>query len=183
MPNAQESFTYLFCPLASFILWNDGGVRLTSHYSEAINSQISLATIYAEQGNLSQARMVLNQVLTEKPHSAAGWSAMGYLEEISGNVALATEYYRYAVKLSPKEGNLHNNFGIFLCRHQQQRAGIQELLTAAQCPSYVDRGTAYYNAARCAASIPDLAAAELYLNQAHQNGMAMGGVEPPTSAL
>lgn len=147
-----------------------GCVAAADFPASAVGAQVSLAMIYLQQGNFAQARLTLNEVLAHQPHVAAGWGAMGYLEETCGNLALAARNYRYAVKLSPRDGNTHNNYGVFLCRHGSPRAGIQELLLAAQLPTYIDRAAAYTNAARCAQSIPDPASAKLYLESAHRNG-------------
>jgi len=95
---------------------------------------VSLGVAYLQQGNLEKARMVLNQALSKQPRSPAGWGAMAYLEEACGNLALAAQDYQQAIQLAPQQGDGHNNYGVFLCRHGQPRAGIQELLTAIQLP-------------------------------------------------
>ena len=138
-------------------------------FSYAPDIHVSLGVTYLQQGNLEKARMALNQALLNQPHEPAGWGAMGYLEEISGNLRLAEIDYQQAIQLAPRLGDGHNNYGIFLCRHGQPRAGIKELLIAAQTSSYVYRAAAFQNAGLCALKIPDPPAAQQYFKKAQQN--------------
>jgi len=135
----------------------------------APNAHVSLAMAYLQQGHLEKARMALNQALAAQPHSPVAWSAMAYLEETSGNIGVAASDYQRAIRLDSHQGEWHNNYGVFLCRHGQPRAGIQEFLTAVQLPDYVYRATAYQNAARCALTIPDPTAAKVYEQTALRN--------------
>lgn len=146
---------------------------IDSAYAPDIN--VSLGIAYLQQGNLEKARAALNQALSNQPRSPMSWGAMAYLEEVSGNLTLAASDYQHAIRINPNQGEGHNNYGIFLCRQGQPRAGIKELLLAAQLPSYIYRAKAYENAGLCALKIPDPTAAKKYLAIARKNGMDQGG--------
>lgn len=130
---------------------------------------VSLGIAYLQLGNLEKARSALNQALAADPRSPVSWGAMAYLEEISGNLTEAGNDYRRAIQLSPRQGEAHNNYGIFLCRHGQPRQGIQEFLKATQLPTYIYRAAAYENAGLCAQRIPDPAAAQTWFAAALRN--------------
>jgi type IV pilus assembly protein PilF len=147
-----------------------GGCASKAEYSlHAPDIHVNLGMTYLQHGNLPKARSAFNQALLDQPLAPMSWGAMGYLEELSGNLTLAAADYRQAIKLAPAQGESHNNYGVFLCRHHQQRAGIKELLIAAQLPSYIERAAAYENAALCALSIPDHPAAQQYFAAARRN--------------
>lgn len=146
------------------------GCGLKMYYPPpAVDAHVSLGLTYLQQGNLAQARLMLNQAIAAQPKSPANWGAMAYLEERSGNLALADRDYRRAIELAPAEGEGYNNYGVFLCRHGQQRTGIQAFLQAVQLPHYIYRAGAYQNAGRCAATIPDPTAATAYFKLAQKN--------------
>jgi len=130
---------------------------------------VSLGITYIQQGDFPRARMVLNQASASQPRAPSVWSALAYLEESTGNLTAAALDYRHAIQLSPNRGDAHNNYGVFLCRHGDPRAGLQELLKAVQFPSYIYRADAYENAGRCALMLGDPAAARTYFEAALRN--------------
>lgn len=148
------------------------GLRMYSS-AQSSDANVSLGLTFLQQGNLEKARLALNQAVAAQPQSPASWGAMAYLEERCGNLTLAGQDYRRAIELAPAQGEGYNNYGVFLCRHGQQRAGIRALLQAVQLPSYVHRAGAYQNAGLCAATIPDPAAAATYFKLARQNGLTV----------
>ncbi len=133
------------------------------------DEETSIAMAYLQQKDFEKARMSLNKALLAHPYSAKNWDAFAYLEELSGNLVNAEKAYQYAVQLDSQTGDPHNNYGVFLCRHHRQRLGIQEILRAAQTPSYIYRASAYKNARLCALSIPDPIAARKFLQAEAQN--------------
>ncbi len=133
------------------------------------DSHVSLGVNYLQQGNLENARLILNQAVTQDPRSPIAWYSLAYLEETCGNFELAAKYYRHAIDLAPQFGEAHNNYGVFLCQRGSPHQGIKELLFAAQLPNYINRAAAYENAGLCALKIPDRAAANLYFKKAKQN--------------
>lgn len=137
--------------------------------SPPTDMHVNLGITYLQQGNFEKARMALNQAIIAQPRAPSAWGAMAYLEEITGNLTLADRDYRHAIQLAPQQGEAHNNYGVFLCRHGQPRAGIPELLKATQLQSYVYRASAYENAGRCAQLIPDPIAADNYFKAALRN--------------
>lgn len=134
------------------------------------NIHVSLGIAYLQQGDLAKSREWLNLALSEQPAAPANWGAMAYLEEISGNLTAAQADYYRAIQLAPQQGETYNNYGVFLCRHGNPHAGIQELLAAVQLPSYIYRAWAYQNAGICALKLPDRAAANHYFALAKNNG-------------
>jgi type IV pilus assembly protein PilF len=159
-----------FCTIGVFILVTLSGCTSAPQRAlYATDTHVSLGIVYLQQGNFENARLILNQVITQDPQAPLGWAAIAYLDEITGNDALAEKEYRHAIFLAPSQGEWHNNYGVFLCHHHQFRTGITEILTAAQSPSYIYRATAYKNAGLCALKIPDRNAAKQYFAAAARN--------------
>jgi type IV pilus assembly protein PilF len=133
------------------------------------NVHVSLAVAYLQQGDLEKGRKILISVLALQDNNPAAWSAMAYLEEKSGNEIQAAEAYQKAIRLNPLSGEAHNNYGVFLCRHQNPKEGLQEILKATRLSRYIYRSSAYENASLCAKKIPDFEAARIYHQAAERN--------------
>ncbi|MBS0350067.1 MAG: hypothetical protein JSR33_02580 [Proteobacteria bacterium] len=139
------------------------------HALYATDTHVSLGIVYLQQGNFENARLILNQAISEDSQSPLAWSAIAYLDEITGNDLLAGQEYRHAILLAPTQGEWHNNYGVFLCRHHQFSLGIKEILVAAGSQPYIYRAAAYKNAGLCALKIPDKIAAKKYFAAAARN--------------
>lgn len=146
-----------------------------SNDPSASNVHVSLAVAYLQQGDLENARKILNSISQLPMTDREFWGAKGYLEEQSGNISLAATAYRRAIALHPNSGENHNNYGVFLCRHHRPKEGLKEILTAIHQPSYIYLSSAYENAALCAKKIPDYSAALTY----HQAALRNAGKAAP----
>jgi len=118
-----------------------------------INTQLGMA--YLQNNNMQRAKQKFLLALDQAPHSPEAWYSMGYFQEVTGNSVLANEDYLKAIQLAPISGDVHNNYGTFLCRRGQYRNGIQHFLLAINDPRYLQSASAYENAGLCALKIPD----------------------------
>ena len=80
--------------------------------------------------------------------------------------AKAEEDFRRALKIAPKNPDVNNNYGWFLCETGQPRQSIQYFLNAVKDPLYETPEVAYANAGRCALKAGDMDGAQEYLLQA-----------------
>lgn len=133
------------------------------------NPNINLGIAYLQQNEFEKARLALNRAIQENPRSAIAWGALGYLEELCGNNSLAKNYYLYAIRLDPRNGESYNNYGVYLCRQGQAMSGIKNLLKAASLPSYIHRGDVWENAGLCALMTGDQPQAIRYFEIALRN--------------
>lgn len=118
-----------------------------------INSQLGIA--YLEKGNPQRAKQKLLIALSQAPHIPEPWYSMGYFLEATGDKAEAKTYYLKALAIAPNRGDVHNNYGTFLCRSGEYEESVQHFVLATRDLDYLDAGSAYENAGLCAMKIPD----------------------------
>lgn len=74
--------------------------------------------------------------------------------------------FKHALDLDPKNSEVHDNYGWFLCERGREKEGVKQHLMAAKDPLYSQQGAAYMRAGECAIRANQLANAELYLEKA-----------------
>ncbi|MDR3491235.1 MAG: type IV pilus biogenesis/stability protein PilW [Gammaproteobacteria bacterium] len=129
-----------------------------------INTQLGMA--YLQNNDMQRAKQKFLLALDQAPNSPEAWYSMAYFQEVTGNSAKANEAYLKAIQLAPTSGDVQNNYGTFLCRHNQYQNGIKHFLLAINDTRYLHTAGAYENAGLCALKIPDLHSAENYFNHA-----------------
>ena len=83
-----------------------------------------------------------------------------------GEQKLADENYRAALKLAPKNPDVANSYGGYLCRTGEREKGLEYFRQAGENALYRTPEVAFTNAAVCALGIPDLKTAERFLRRA-----------------
>jgi type IV pilus assembly protein PilF len=131
----------------------------------AAKINVSLAMEYLKRQDMQRAKQKLLLALEQAPKIPEPYYTMAYFLEATGNNAQAEKFYLKAIALAPGKGDVHNNYGTFLCRQQHYKASIQHFMQAAQDPKYLESGAAYENAGLCAEKIPDDSAAIQYLSK------------------
>ena len=129
-----------------------------------INTQLGLG--YLEHQEVQRAKQKLLLALQEAPQIPETWYSMAYFLEVTGETEQAKADYLKAISLAPQRGDVHNNYGTFLCRAGDYPGAIDHFLLAVKDPDYVDSASAYENAGLCAMKIPDKKLALHYFNQA-----------------
>jgi type IV pilus assembly protein PilF len=130
----------------------------------AINLQ--LGTDYLRKGNLAQAKEKIDKALEQNPRNANAHIAAGLLYERLGQSDKADSHFARALSLEPKNPEIQNNYGAFLCQKGKYQRGEKLMLEAATNPLYRTPEVAYLNAANCASSGGDLKRAEENLRKA-----------------
>lgn len=105
---------------------------------------------YLQKNELDRAKEKFTLATQKAPRLPASWYAMGYFLETVGNVQEAELSYQKAIRLDPHDGESHNNYGTFLCRHKRYQEALHEFDLAVKQHSYVTSGAAYENAGFCA---------------------------------
>lgn len=129
-----------------------------------INVQLGIA--YLERHDIQRAKRKLLFALDEAPHLPETWYSMGYFLETVGERKEAKKYYLKAIALAPNRGDVHNNYGTYLCRSKYYHAAIQQFILAVKDPEYLDNAAAYENAGLCALKIPNWILARRYFKRA-----------------
>jgi type IV pilus assembly protein PilF len=129
-----------------------------------INAQLGLA--YLEQKNVQRAKLKLLLAMKQSPESPEPWYSMAYFLEATGNKSEARRHYLKAVQLAPLRGDVHNNYGTFLCHEGQYQESIKHFVIAANIPDYLDPAAAFENAGLCALKMSAYQQASGYFKQA-----------------
>lgn len=152
------------------------GLLLTSVLLSACSSQIKteeasdynsdLGIQYLQKGHLNRANEKLSKALDQNPDSPKVNHYFALLQERLGNKAKADKYFRKAISLAPKDPEIRNNYGSYLCKNGQPQKAVQQFLTAVKDPLYRTPEFAYTNAGICLRKTGNDAKAEQYFRQA-----------------
>ncbi len=145
---------------------NSKTVKDQGQRREAASLNLQLGIDYFRQGNLQQAKDKIDRALEQDPRNATANATAGLLYDRLGETDKAEDFYNRAVSLEPKNSDLHNNFAVFLCRHNKHERGEKQALLATVDPLYRTPEVALLNAGLCARSAGDGKRAEQYFRRA-----------------
>jgi type IV pilus assembly protein PilF len=129
-----------------------------------INAKLGLS--YMQHGNYEVAEAKLKRALQQEPKLGEAHHYLAELYRRTDRPDLAKPQYRTALKYSPEDMSLHNNFGVYLCDQGDYAEAVKELAMVAASRNYNRPDEAYANAGLCALRIPDEVQAEKYLRSA-----------------
>jgi len=119
------------------------------HTKDASNYNAELGIRYLQKGRLKLANEKLMKALEQNPASVKSNHYFALLQEKLGNTAKAQKYFSKAIKLAPKNSELRNNYGSFLCKINKPQSAIEQFLIALKDPLYETPEYAYNNAGIC----------------------------------
>ncbi|MEJ8568375.1 type IV pilus biogenesis/stability protein PilW [Elongatibacter sediminis] len=137
----------------------DGAAR------KAAETNTSLGRRYMDRGQYEVALEKLKRAVAHDRTYAPAHTLLAILYETINMVEEAAEEYRLAVRYAPANGDVNNNYGVFLCGQGEGEKADAYFQTAVKDPFYATRYVAYANAGRCALELGDLDKAERYLRQ------------------
>jgi type IV pilus assembly protein PilF len=133
---------------------------------KAAESNTSLGLKYMERGQHEVALGKLKKAINEDPGYAPAHTVMAILYERIGEVELAGEHYLTAYKADPEDGDVNNNYGVYLCQRGEESKAIGHFEIALDDPFYRSPPVALTNAGSCALSQGQMATANEYLRRA-----------------
>ncbi len=134
--------------------------------SQAATLNMQLALGYMEQGNLQVALQKIERALEADPRSSDAHTVAAVLNERIGEVELAEYHYQQAVRHSPKNGAVLNNYGTFLCKSGKLKEADEHFLKAIESPFYQTPEVALTNAGNCVSKVPNNERARDYYRRA-----------------
>ncbi|MBO0215289.1 type IV pilus biogenesis/stability protein PilW [Vibrio sp. Vb2880] len=133
---------------------------------EMAESRIALGLGYLDNGRMIKARENLEKALQHAPHYYRAQLSMAHYFEIVDETDAARQTYRTALRDHPKNGNVLNNYGTFLCKHGEYQQADTYFNRAVEQPYYYLISASYENAAFCALKSGDKTKAAYYFKRA-----------------
>jgi len=119
---------------------------------KAAQTRVSLGLTYLKNGNFSQAKFNLDKALEFAPRSADANFAMAYYYQSVNELEQAENAYQFAMDLEPKNANIANSYGAFLCQNGDYEKAKKYFLKAVNTSSYISSAETYENLALCSRS-------------------------------
>jgi len=125
-----------------------------------------LAAGYLELGNYGVALQEAGEALKSDANYSPAFSVLGlvYMELHDDKAAEAN--FQRALRISPQDSDINNNYGWFLCQRKREPESIKYFLAALRNPLYATPDKSWVNAGVCARQAGDLAAADEYFMKA-----------------
>jgi len=133
---------------------------------KSVESNTSLGLEYMNRGQYEVALGKLKKAVQEDPGYAPAHTVMAVLYERIGEMGLAGAHYHKAYEADPKNGDVNNNYGVYLCKTDKGFQAIEHFLKALDDPFYSSPSVALTNAGSCALGRGDLTEANDYLRRA-----------------
>lgn len=125
--------------------------------------RLQLAIGYYQEGSYEVALDEVKKALAADPDLSDAFSIRALIYTAMKENKLAEDNYQRAIRLAPRNSDLNNNYGIFLCQTQRHAQGMAQFETALRNPLYQSPVSAKVNAGNCALKMKNLALAERYL--------------------
>ena len=132
----------------------------------ASQDNVTLGIKYLQAGNRDVAMQKIQKAMQQDPDNGAAYMAEALIYSSTGDAARADDAYHIALRKSPDDPEIQNNYAVFLCQHNKAAESEKYFLQAAANPLYNTPDVAYTNAGVCAGLVPDDAAAEKYFRRA-----------------
>ncbi|NAW87639.1 type IV pilus biogenesis/stability protein PilW [Photobacterium halotolerans] len=130
------------------------------------DARITLGLSYLEQGQRQRAQQNLQKALDVAPdHPRAQLAMAHYYQQVGENRSAEALYVR-ALQYSPKNGDVLNNYGVFLCNEARFDEADNAFMRAVLQPDYFQASATYENAALCSIKHGDATQAADYFRKA-----------------
>jgi len=126
--------------------------------------RLQLAVEYYQQGKHEIALDEIKKAIAADPGYADAYGVRALIYTAMGELPLAEENYGHALRLAPRNPELANNYGSFLCQSANRPAEAMRQFDAAIAnPTYRTPVSAMVNAGQCSLKTKNYDAAERYL--------------------
>ena len=139
--------------------------------------RLELAANHYQQRNFPLALQEADQSVRLDPGFSAGYGMLGLIYMAIGDRAKADENFKRAISIDPKDAELNNNYGWYLCQTGRAGESLPYFNNALEDRLYATPAKPLHNAGICALQTGDVAAAENYFLRSFQvdpaNAVAM----------
>ena len=142
------------------------GCSLNQGDKKAANYNADLGVSYLQKGRLKLANEKLLKALEQDPRSAKTNHYYALLQQRLKQNTKAGLYFAKAAQYAPKDSEIHNNYGQYLCENNKPQQGLKHFSVALNDPLYSTPEYAYTNAGICLRKINNTSKAEEYFRTA-----------------
>ncbi len=125
-----------------------------------------LAAAYFTRGQLGVAVQELNEAVKADSSYAPAYNLLGLVYMELHENETARGHFDRALRLAPRDSDILNNFGWFLCQTGQPQESLRYFQEAVKNPLYATPEKAYFNIGLCSLKAGDEAGAEEYFRKA-----------------
>jgi type IV pilus assembly protein PilF len=160
--------------LSACVSQNSGTTLDDFDKQKAAKTRLSLGLTYLKNGNFSQAKFNLDKALSFAPDLADVHYGMAYYFQNVEVPELASKSYQKAISLAPKNADIANSYGAFLCSQGDYEQAKEYFFKALNSDVYNSSAETYENLAMCSQSQKAFDDAIGFLKDAlnHQPGRA-----------
>lgn len=149
----------------------EGGLLVQDNSARAFQSakiHTELAAEYFYRGQVDVAIEEITEALKAQSNYAPAYNVLGLINMTLNDDKKALESFERGLRISPKNSEIHNNFGWFLCQRVPARmdGAINHFLIAAKDPLYLTPEMSYSNAGICEIKRQNYNEARSYFNKA-----------------
>jgi len=137
-----------------------------SNRRKAAEANTSLGLEYMNRGQYEIALGKLKKAVREDSSYAPAHTVLAVLYERIGEMKLAGQHYKKAYEADPDDGDVNNNYGVYLCQTNKQKQAMTHFLNALDDPFYSSPSVALTNAGSCAMRQGNMVTADDYLRRA-----------------
>lgn len=132
---------------------------------KAAETNAKLGRQYMDRRQYEVALEKLKRAVAYDKTYAPAHTLLGVLYETLDQQDLAVAEYRLAVHYDPTDGDVNNNYAVYLCGQEKREEADRYFQEAMKDPFYSTPEVVYVNAGLCALRANDLDKAETYLRQ------------------
>ena len=134
--------------------------------ADASELNYQLGARYYQNGKYDLARDRLELAIKLNPKMAVAYTTLGMTYEAMDNQRLATGAYANAVRVAPRNFDVHNAYAVFLCKQRDYAGAGKYFEKAANHPENDNAERTLTNAGLCMAQKPDVVEAERFFRAA-----------------
>jgi len=136
--------------LVACVTTMEGGKNPNVSPEKAVKSFVQLGFGYLQVSNRDQARVNFNKALEINKNSVEANEGMALLYQLDGEIKLADDFFKTAIKADGSFARTRNNYGSFLYSQKRYEEAFEQFEVASQDLSYERRPVALVNLGRTA---------------------------------
>lgn len=133
---------------------------------KAAAARLTLGLSYLAQGDYEKAKFNLDKALVHAPENDDVLRGVAWYYQSVSEPEIAKKFYLKAIQINPKNPELLNQYGVFLCRNNQLQESLEYFSASIKILSNKDIGGTYENAAICNIVAGNIEVAENYYRKA-----------------